>query len=248
MPCDCCWRCCSRRSPCTRTSGIRAGWATARFGIYRNAGGAFDSAPAVPSTRVGDATLQFDSCGAANPEYRFSGGELDGRQGAIPQRALLPRAGCAALGGTVAAPASSERGGVGSRHSGTWYAPATSGQGIEVTIRPDIGDGIVFGGWFTYDPQGQSDDAGAQHWFTLQADLAAAADGSVTLPIYRTTGGGFDGFGSRNTWRVGAATWRVSDCNRSELQYRFDAGELAGAYAGRSGMLQLQRLGDCSAR
>jgi hypothetical protein len=215
------------------------------LGIYRTSGGAFDSAPAVPSQRVGDATLRFDGCDSANLQYRFRDGDWAGVTGAIPLRLLTPSGGCALIGAAVMAPPASERGGIGNHHSGTWYAPATSGQGIEATIRPDLGHGLVFAGWFTFDPQDEADDATAQHWFTLQGDLSAASNASVTLPIYRSIGGAFDRSGTRNTVQVGQAEWHFIGCNRSELQYHFDTDGLAGAFAGRSGTLQLQRLEAC---
>jgi hypothetical protein len=38
--------------------------------------------------------------------------------------------------------------------TGSWYKPATGGQGLELEVYPDlpsIGHGVVFAGWFTYD-------------------------------------------------------------------------------------------------
>jgi hypothetical protein len=220
----------------------------ADLGIYVASGGVFDNAPRVGSTRIGDASLKFDSCGSANLEYRITSGELQGSAGSIPLRLLTPHPGtCAALGQTPASAPISERNGISSRYSGTWYQPDTSGQGIEAAIRPELGNGTIVAGWFTFDPQGSADDAQAQHWFTLQGDLSTAANGAVTLPIFRTIGGTFDQNGSRNTVRVGEATWSFQGCNQSQLSYHFDNTDVAGVFAERSGVILLQRLGACAA-
>ncbi len=221
----------------------------ADLGIYVAGGGAFDNTPRVVSTRIGDATLRFDSCGSANLEYRITSGELQGSAGSIPLRLLTPHTGtCATLGQSPVSAPISERNGISSRHSGTWYQPETSGQGIEAAIRPELGNGTIIAGWFTFDPQAAADDAQAQHWFTLQGDLSTAANGTVTLPIYRTIGGVFDQNGSRNTVRVGEATWSFQGCNQSQLSYRFDDSDVAGAFAGRIGTIPLQRIGNCAAQ
>ncbi len=219
----------------------------ATLGIYLASAGQFDSGPTISSTRIGTARLSFDTCSSANLQYEFSSGELNGKLGSIPLRTLTPHAGsCAALDQPPAQIVASERNGVGTRHSGTWYEPATSGQGIEVAIRPELGEGTVFAGWFTYDPESAADDAQSQHWFTLQGDLSSAIAGSITLPIFRTIGGTFDSSGSRNTHRVGEATWTFASCDQSELSYRFDNSEVAAAFAGRTGTISLQRLGACA--
>ncbi len=220
----------------------------ADLGIYLASGGNFDSGPRISSTRIGDATLRFDSCGSANLDYRITSGELQGSVGSIPLRLLTPHSGsCATLGQTPVTAPISERNGISSRYSGTWYQPETSGQGIEASIRPELGNGTIIAGWFTFDPQAAADDAQAQHWFTLQGDLSSAASGSVTMPIYRTIGGAFDRSGSRNTVRVGEATWRFVNCEQSQLTYRFDDSDVAGAFGGRVGSMTLQRIGDCAA-
>jgi hypothetical protein len=219
----------------------------ADLGIYVAGGGAFDNTPRVISTRIGDATLRFDSCSSVDLDYRITSGELQGRAGSIPLRLLTPQSGsCAALGQTPVSAPISERNGISSRYSGTWYQPETSGQGIEAAIRPEPGNGTIIAGWFTFDPQAAADDAQAQHWFTLQGDLSTAANGSVTLPIYRTIGGAFDQSGSRNTVRVGEASWTFLNCQQSQLSYRFDDSDVAGVFAERSGIIPLQRLGACA--
>jgi hypothetical protein len=219
----------------------------ADLGIYLASGGKFDSGPRISSTRIGDATLKFDDCSSANLEYRITAGELAGHSGSIPLRLLTPQsASCAAIGQPPTAPTTSTRNGISSSFSGTWYQPDSSGQGLEVAVRPELGNGSIVAGWFTFDPEGSADDPLAQHWFTLQGDLSTAANGSLTLPIFRTIGGMFDLTGTRNSVRVGEATWSFLDCHQSQLSYRFDDSGVAGAYTGRIGTIALQRIGECA--
>jgi len=216
------------------------------LGIYLASGGRFDQAPPVASQRIGEASLSFDTCGTANLEYRFTVGEWAGVSGAIPLRALTPYSEvCAATGAPPFILPSQVRNGIDTRFSGSWYEPATSGQGLELVVRRDLGNGAVFAGWFSFDPDQAADDEDAQHWFTLQGDLDAAVNGEITLPILRTLAGKFDEAGSRNTSRVGEVHWRFIDCSHSVLSYRFDDSDVAGAYAGRQGTMELQRLGNC---
>jgi hypothetical protein len=222
--------------------------AQAALGIYLASGGKFNQLPRISSTRIGDATLMFDSCTSGNLMYRFTSGEYQGSTGSIPLRLLTPHAtACAAIGQAPATITPSERNGISNRYSGTWYNPETSGQGLEAAIRPELGNGSIIAGWFTFDPDAAADDALAQHWFTLQGDLSTAANGSVTLPVFRTIGGELDQTGTRNTARVGEATWSFQGCSQSQLSYRFDDSDVAGAFAGRIGTIPLQRIGDCAA-
>jgi hypothetical protein len=105
--------------------------------------------------------------------------------------------------------------------------------------------GLVFAAWFTFDPAGQSDDLDNQHWFTLQGDLSTAADGKVTLPIYRIIGGAFDSTPTSNYSAVGHATLTMQACDKAQLDYQFDPGAVAHAFAGLSGSLHLVRIGGC---
>ena len=99
---------------------------------------------------------------------------------------------------------------------------------------------------YTFDPAGNADDDARQHWFTLQGSLAGATDGRVTVPIYSTIGGRFDRLATRNTFRVGEATLTFTACDRATLDYRFDADEAAGAFRGRNGSFEIERLGGCA--
>jgi len=107
--------------------------------------------------------------------------------------------------------------------------------------------GLVFAAWFTFDPNGQSDDPGHQHWFTLQGNLSAAMSGTVNLPILRTIGGSFDATPTDNTIEVGHATLQMQGCDHARLDYEFDQSGVAHAFAGRSGTTNLVKIGGCTA-
>ena len=122
-----------------------------------------------------------------------------------------------------------------------WYdgtaldaAPASSGQ-----------SGLLFGAWFTYDPQQPGDDPGAQDWLVLQGGLDGAVAGSVSLPILRITGGALGADATSNVTPIGSADLRFDGCNRVQMDYRFDSGELAAQHSGRAGTLALERIGGC---
>jgi len=118
--------------------------------------------------------------------------------------------------------------------SGSWANPATDGQGIVMTVMPDLlgdGRGVLFGGWFTYG----SDVADGVRWYTLQGDVTRDDD-SATMPIYLTTGGAFDTGQATSTAAVGQATIHFDDCTHGSLQYAFSDG------SGRSGTIPLTRL------
>jgi hypothetical protein len=220
------------------------------LGVYASGDGKFNDTPRTASGRVGDATLTFDSCGAATLNYRI---ELEFSyviSGSIPLQALTPASTqCAGIGQPLTPSPVTEFNGISSRFSGTWYNPETSGQGFSASIRPGASGGVVFAGWFTYDPvlrPGNSDSP--YHWFTLQGDLSAASNGSVTLPIFQTLGGSFDSYGTHDTQRLGEATWRFIDCNHSELSYQFADTGISNLFSGLSGTIPLQRLGACPAQ
>jgi hypothetical protein len=218
--------------------------------IIRNQGGNFDAAPTTQPERVGSATIAFSSCDRANLDYNFDSALALG-SGRITLTRLTPRdAPCTLADGTVSPPTvtTTASGGFETRHSGAWYDPATSGQGLMFSITPASGSngGVFFAPWFTYDPQGAHDETTRQHWFTIQGELRNAIGGVAELAIYRTTGGTFDVGPATNTSRVGTATVRMLDCQRAQLDYRFDDTDTAGAFRARAGSINLQRIGGCA--
>ena len=124
--------------------------------------------------------------------------------------------------------------------TGTWYNPATSGQGIVFEIYPDIvsvGTGLIGGGWFTFDTSSGGEDK--KRWYTLTGPVSSSST-TTTLDIISPTGGNFNtapiiNSGNGQTW-VGHATLSFSDCTNGSLSYSFTDG------SGRVGNIPLKRL------
>lgn len=119
--------------------------------------------------------------------------------------------------------------------TGSWYNPATGGQGIELEIYPDFGGaghGLLFAGWFTYDVTA----AGGQRWYVLTGNVSSD-DAVADLGIYAQYGGNFNALpalgGATN---LGHATLQFADCNHGSLNYAFTDG------SGRAGTIPLTRL------
>ena len=119
--------------------------------------------------------------------------------------------------------------------TGTWYEPATSGQGFAVEIAEDYFNfgGHVMVGWATYDQSGVGGPEG-QRWYTLYGHVGPG-DGGFPLPldIYRNTGGNFNAAPSTTAQKVGSATLIFTTCNQGKLDYTFTDG------AGRNGSIPI---------
>ncbi len=118
--------------------------------------------------------------------------------------------------------------------TGSWYNPATSGQGLEIVALPDHiapGKGVLFAGWFTYIVGNQS----LQDWYTLQGEIDANQAISH-LDIFQTIGGNFNAPPKVSATKVGSADLVFSDCNHATLSYSFPAGNE------RTGLIPLSRL------
>lgn len=121
--------------------------------------------------------------------------------------------------------------------TGSWYEPATSGQGIELEVYPDFvasGTGLVAGAWFTFDgaPAGGVD---RQRWFTFSGNAQSVNPG-VSITIFRNVGGNFDAPPVTTSTMVGSGTLTFSDCATATLAYSFSDG------SGRSGTIPLARI------
>lgn len=136
-------------------------------------------------------------------------------------------AACAA-GSAAAAPFDLDQHGL----TGSWYNPATSGQGIEIEVYPDFDDptqGILFAGWFTYDVSA----ADGQRWYAMSG--LATPSGEADLHIYSVYGGNFAAPPIvAPSAPLGTAALTFADCAHGTLVYRFDDG--------RSGQIPLVRL------
>jgi len=121
--------------------------------------------------------------------------------------------------------------------TGSWFEPATSGQGIEVEFFPNLvapGTAFVQGAWFTFDvaPAG---GANRQRWYTFSGN-GVSGQASVPFTIFQNVGGNFNAAPTTSAVAVGTGTLSFTDCSHGTLTYTFTDG------TGRSGSLALTRL------
>lgn len=229
-----------------QASAVTPGATALELPILQTSGGSFAAGPPVAPTVVGKATLRFADCGRVLLDYAFDPPHNGAAQGRLTlwalSRQLFP---CERADGSLVAPfdLGAPQLGFDARMSGTWFDPATPGQGLQLIVQPGR---TLFAPWFTFDPAGSSNDPTSQHWFTLQGELDRAADGVVQLQLVQTLGGRFDSRATFNTTVVGGATLRMLACDRAQLDYFVDSDARAGAFAGRSGALMLQKAGGCA--
>ncbi len=228
-----------------QTDGVPANTTRLELPILATTAGNFATGPSVSPRRVGLAKITFTDCNNGTLEYDFDGNQSGGRSSTIALSRLTPsgRPCVLADGSTVPPPAMPPASGFDAPLSGVWFDESAIGQGLQFIVQPG---GVFFALWFTFDPTGATNDAGTQHWFTLQGDLAAARDGVASLVLVQTLGGTFDRVSTYNTNAVGTAILRIRGCDRAELDYRFDDARIAGAFRSRSGTLQLTRAGGCA--
>lgn len=202
--------------------------ASATMPIYLTEGGAFDTAQATTTQPVGEAVLRFDDCTHGSLAYAFSDGS--GRSGTIPMTRLLGNVNCSAGG--------SNAGGDYLR-SGAWADLGNSGQGLVMDVAPP--QDVFFAAWYTFLADAPVDAGSAgQHWYTLQGTLAAAGPASLAdIGIFDSSGGVFDRHATTTTEPVGSASITWHSCSAATLAYAFTA----GPNSGRSGTLELTRLG-----
>jgi len=120
--------------------------------------------------------------------------------------------------------------------TGSWYQAATSGQGFEVEVYPDLtapGTGLAQISWFTFDTAiGGADH---QRWYTLSGPVVSG-QASANLTIYQNTGGNFNALPVTNAHAVGTATLSFDSCSSGSLTYTFTDG------TSRTGTIPLTRL------
>jgi pseudomonalisin len=119
--------------------------------------------------------------------------------------------------------------------TGSWYNPATTGQGLEIEVYPELnglGQGLLFAGWFTYDAAA----AGGRRWYALSGNVNNQ-DATATLQIFAEEGGNLNAPPSVDAAdAIGQATIHFTDCDTGALTYNFSDG------SGRSGSIPLTRL------
>jgi len=121
---------------------------------------------------------------------------------------------------------------------GSWFDPATSGQGFDVTFSPN-GDqsntALLY--WYTFDP------AGAQKvWFLA---LGPIAGNSAHLQIAEPTHyQGFDHAAPAGTQNeaIGTIDFDLTDCSHAHIAWHFDRTLANGLGASNDGQADLQRL------
>ncbi len=119
--------------------------------------------------------------------------------------------------------------------TGSWYEPATSGQGVEIEVFPNATSGIgsAFVSWFTYDSA--IGGAERQRWYTAEGQTVTGQP-TAALTIFQNTGGNFNAPPITNAQAVGTATLSFNSCADGQLSYTFTDG------TGRSGTIPLTRL------
>ena len=129
--------------------------------------------------------------------------------------------------------------------TGSWYQPATSGEGIELEIYPDLvapGVGFLQGSWLTFTTLGSWDyghdiSASGQRWYTFGGTVPEAAE-RATFTLYENRGGNFNRLPVTSAVPVGTVVLSFSDCTTARMEYAFNDG--VGDRA--SGTISLIRL------
>jgi hypothetical protein len=116
--------------------------------------------------------------------------------------------------------------------TGSWFEPATSGQGIELEFYPNFpnrppGTAFVQGAWFTFDVA-PSGGAERERWYTFSGDARSGMP-SVPVTIFRNVDGNFDAPPMTNATPVGSGTLAFADCNNATLDYAFSDGRPPGS-------------------
>jgi hypothetical protein len=109
--------------------------------------------------------------------------------------------------------------------SGTWYNPATTGQGFFLEAVPSMD--IMILAWFTW-----GNASGAHFWLTGVGPLA---DNGATVDLIRTANGRFNAPDPVTDTVVGTATLHFTDCGHGTVTYQRDD-------TGESGTIAIERL------
>ena len=116
--------------------------------------------------------------------------------------------------------------------SDAWYDPATSGQGVLISVLPDIKQ--IFLAWFTYDTERPPDDVisylrePGHRWMTAQGPYDV---NTASLTVYLTEGGVFDEavpVPTTDQEGIGSMTITFSDCNSGLMTNNIISPELSG--------------------
>jgi len=223
---------------------------------YGCAGGVSPAVSSTANTRVLIATTGFAALGIVTPDFVVPNGFVPVGGGTINYAGVdqvtfgpLPTDGVTAINRTGAKIANVATNLAGQSASvsavaalemnqhgltGSWFEAATSGQGVEVEVFPDLrgaGTGFVFVSWFTYDTSVGGEDH--QRWYTAQGQVLSGQP-TALLAINQNTGGNFATQPQTNPQQVGTATLAFDTCTTGTLKYNFNDG--------RTGTISLTRL------
>ncbi len=109
--------------------------------------------------------------------------------------------------------------------SGSWFNPATDGQGFVFDIVPASNTLVAY--WFTYNGAGDG-----REWYIAVGDISGAA---ANIVVYRVEDGVFDQATAVREVEWGSASVVFSDCTHANLDYQSDLD-------GVGGIIPLQRL------
>lgn len=109
-------------------------------------------------------------------------------------------------------------------HSGAWFSPGTSGQGLLLDVEPQ--EQYLFLSWFTY-TDAESANPGEQHWFTAQGNYSG---NGATLPVYQTLGGRFHDSQPVSTEAVGEVTIDFESCEEGRVTYALNSWGVQGSF------------------
>ena len=121
--------------------------------------------------------------------------------------------------------------------SGSWFKPATVGQGVEIEVYQDLvapGTGFLQGAWFTFNyvaPDGPA----SQRWYTFSGNVATGQP-SANLTLYENVGGNFNALPVTAAMPIGSVVFSATDCTHASMAYTFTDG------SARSGTIDLIRL------
>ncbi len=109
--------------------------------------------------------------------------------------------------------------------NGSWFNPATDGQGFYIEV--DQAAQFIALAWFTYQPQApqSGDPAAVQRWFTAQGNFQS---NSADLTILETTGGAFDTAATVTNSEVGSLSIAFASCTEATVNYSIDAESVTG--------------------
>lgn len=107
-------------------------------------------------------------------------------------------------------------------HSGAWFNPATSGQGVLIDVEP--GEQFMFISWFTY-TDAVTENPDEQRWLTAQGKYSG---NTARLDLFETLGGRFDDPQVVTTNQIGEVALSFGDCGHGQMTYRMDEEALQG--------------------